>query len=401
MEKRTSAALVVLALSAFSAQAARADCTPGEDENRVASAFFQSSKVIWGYERQRGVRRISYSFSNKENVLEYANQIQGDVQSLKGICLKWAHVLRGVKDNGVDLDWATLVLNAPAVAKTGRGGVAEGEGLVGLTPFFKAMRALLTSKLNPWKPLFGVVDSNYFHQMSAPLVEHAFNHHTHTGERIRVLVQIDHHSDFPGGTPADNVRCNNWINYVTKAITVDGSERAPVVDKVLWVNGVASACNDFSKNQYSEAGGSLKNFTGAPTIAEQLAVLVPSGKQADIYVTVDRDIMSYNYTGWNNGYHSDRSIQKVVADIVQFAALTRTGSHIVGIDVTGLPEDLNNQKSDRAVRACEGQTILDRGAPRDKAEVLLRAHRDIAIFYQLLLLAQRTTTAEEIATALQ
>ena len=182
------------------------------------------------------------------------------------------------------------------------GGAGEKNGWADPERFMKVMR----EKLNELgkKPLFAIVDHDNFHNMSAPLVEHALADHAannvnHGGKTpVKLLVHMDAHDDYVS-KPAERIGCHNWIDFILKP----GGVATHTVDKVLWVGVKGAESGNLTLNKFAVPGKSYAYFprgedrkVKATTIKLQLDELVKKDEEADIYVTVDRDVMQGSFT---------------------------------------------------------------------------------------------------------
>jgi len=199
-------------------------------------------------------------------------------------------------------------------------------------------------------PLFSIIDTNSAHHLSAPLVERAVRladpgRLGGNPTRAMLVVNFDNHPDYGGDTTSPST-CQNWGCFVSK--TVQNVYAYPIADAYVRLGANDPLANpSWSRGQWhlANSGGGMVDIdsTHASTLEAQLDTVIgtisPPSRggpaNVDAYVSLDRDVLKRNFTQYNDGpFPAADGIAGVETCL---SHLVRTGVHIVGFDICGLP----------------------------------------------------------------
>jgi hypothetical protein len=197
------------------------------------------------------------------------------------------------------------------------------------------------------RPLFGMIDTNSAHHLSAPLVERAIRFGdpqrlNGQPQRAMVVVNFDAHTDYGAKAAAAEINCQTWGRFVSNSIP---QLHPPLADAYVrlgrvtgkadptWANGEWHRADTDQPPVSIEFDQSSNDPIGAQldTVIQAIA----NGRPVDAYVSLDRDLLQQSYTQYLDGPFPEN---QGIAGVIQCAThLANRGARLVGFDITGLP----------------------------------------------------------------
>jgi len=206
------------------------------------------------------------------------------------------------------------------------------------------------------KPVTTVVSTNYAHNLSAPLSRLAFEQ-SKTQYPIKIVVNMDYHFDCGYGTKTEvGVDNGGWGKHTVLNI-IPGA-----VAQVYATFGVRDVPPGglFAGGKGLVFKGGGVGGIGTDKILSDIDNIVKDYKSkgfqgVDMYVTVDRDVLTYGKTDFKPG-KAERGILITTLEPM-IARLNKYGHvNIVGFDITGLPYaggDLDERSTITDKAACD------------------------------------------------
>ena len=384
----TQRGLALLSLAVLLAAATQASAAPPTSrEEKVSAAYFQTTKYVLKYVKPGPFKidDLYFTFQNGTydvaRVKTYANSF--GVPGLKTFAGVDEVVISSSK-TGANFTWmpqtALRTCNAPAPFLSRRVSNLIGENIdagdaANPDAYVCAFKEVLKGDD---KPLFGIVDHNSAHNVSAALAAHAFRG---SAAAVRVVLQYDNHSDIHAISAA-TLKCSNWGNYV---VAKDVAQYFVHMTNKTYLGTP-------KLDVYTRA-------SGKPTVAASLAALISrikaehAGKEIAFYVTVDRDFTIGSHTPWGDGPQTADQGRKAVASAVD--GFLKAGGKLVGLDVVGLPS-VPGSLLPANVRALQKtiETLTEKRQPvppakgeeflKIMAAVETQAKDDVLYYYRLL-----------------
>jgi len=205
--------------------------------------------------------------------------------------------------------------------------------------FSVAKQALSKLVAGMSQPFTTVVSTNFAHNLSAPLSQIAFEKSKTSKSAIKLVINMDYHYDCGDGSSGEKDSVDNGAwgqHHVLKKIKT-GNAHVYATFGVLNEYAPGGIFIDGEGLQRENISGLDKN-----SLMNKIESVVKTYKEnnflgVDIYVTVDRDVLTYGATHFSPGKEERGIVIRTVDPLI--ARLRKYGSvNIVGFDITGLPK---------------------------------------------------------------
>lgn len=210
-------------------------------------------------------------------------------------------------------------------------------------------------------PFLALITNNRAHHFSLAMAHRAFSSSPYRNQNPhRLVINFDQHEDY-GTTGPGTLRCSNWGPYLFNRTAqslqaVNGHQETAVTlrnNRVADTYAVLGLAKGFgssgmqpdtstqcrlkmrgsvSLNQPPIGGNPLHLGAAITEIFNQL----PDGEQIDVFITLDRDVMKWSCTGWDDGAYQPQLIRQAVTDCIQRIGQA-PNMNLVGMDITGAP----------------------------------------------------------------
>jgi hypothetical protein len=196
------------------------------------------------------------------------------------------------------------------------------------------------------QPIFGIIDTNSAHHLSAPLVERAVTRARALHSQAVVVINFDMHPDYGTGV-GGMIGCQGWGWYVSNI--VQGIHAAPLANAYVRLGGDVPRDGQpitwdgaqwhqpaVGGLQVVQPGAGHPHPVGNQVNAVLAAVAHATGVgRVDAYVSIDRDLVQKSFTQYDDGKFTWADAFAGVQACL--AALQAHGSWLIGFDVCGLP----------------------------------------------------------------
>jgi hypothetical protein len=325
-------------------------CSGPDDSDDLATVeqpYSLSNKFFWGYLHEFQ-KRISVDFNFKKVI---SGRFLGNT---------WKGVMATIDHNVIDEYRSLRDIN---YIPTGTLRMVPKSGGNGRVLLEQLERSMETPFERVDYPVFAVIDHNSAHHMSYVLAKNAFSKFALVGEdRKKVVINFDNHAD--GNEPKPDhttIHCNNWAYHFFLDHGKAGSAVNPIyISLGSYGQRLFKADKDGRSTENGDTFVYNRGVTGAckyvtdPMADGNILVIMENirgvtgfeWRNADVYITVDRDFMIGSYTNYGDGKYSPQVGRNAVTTCLCY--LVTSGANLVGFDIIGLPtRDATKKPNDK------------------------------------------------------